>query len=205
MAPPLRLTVFQNAAKLCCDRKVTIGFSRAPVAQAISHSSCRSNCLKKSTISHSPYSDAVCYFSTTSAYLKKGASKAKKITPTSSTNHIPDNKAQSNRDREIDPYDFSDLEAKIKHQVDWLRESLQKLRSGGRLSPETIEGLQVDIKHGLGGEVGQGKKVEKARLGDLAMVVPRGGRLIGVIVNEEAVRLRLPTSFLPYCSNPCLS
>lgn len=120
--------------------------------------------------------------------------------PTSSTDHIPDNKAQTNHDREIDPYDFSDLEAKIKHQVDWLRDCLQKLRSGGRLGLETIEGFQVEIKHGLGGEGGQGKKVEKVRLGDLATVVPRGGRLIGVMVNEEAVRLSFTPS-LPFSSS----
>lgn len=134
-------------------------------------------------------------FSATSYHLKKGAPKAKKNLPTSSTKHIPDNKAQTNRDREVDPYDFSDLEAKIKHQLDWLRETLQKLRSGGRLSPETIEGFQVDIKHGLGGEGGQGKKVEKVRLGDLATVVPRGGRVMAVMVNEEAVCLCFITPF----------
>ena len=188
MAQSLRLTRYCMPAKLYWERSVPIGFSTGRFSPAITHLSSPS--ITSAKISHShfpPSSSCYSFFSTTSHHLKKGAPKARKSVSTSNTEHIPDNKAQTNRDREIDPYDFSDLEAKIKHQADWLRESLQKLRTGGRLSAQTIEGLQVEIKHGLGGEEGQGKKVEKLRLGDLATVVPRGGRLMGVMVNEEAV------------------
>lgn len=188
MPQSLRLTRCCMPAKLYCERVVPVGFSKGRFSPAITHLS--SPLVTYAPISHPHGPPSSCsLFSTTSHRLKKGAPKARKSVSTSNTEHIPNNKAQTNRDREIDPYDFSDLEAKIKHQADWLRESLQKLRTGGRLSAETIEGLQVEIKHGPGGEGGQGKKVEKLRLGDLATVVPRGGRLMGVMVNEEAVRL----------------
>jgi ribosome recycling factor len=190
MPPPLRFKQVEASAKLFSECKIGAGFSRRPIASANIGLSSHPQLSSTSFLpSHSYPSCAAASFSTTSCRFKKGAPKAKKTVPTSSAEHIPDNKAQANRDREIDPYNFSDLESKIKHQLDWLRDALQKLRSGGRLSPETIEGFQVEIKHGLGGEGGQGKKVEKMRLGDLATVVPRGGRLIAVMVNEEAVRL----------------
>lgn len=197
MPRSLRLTRFCTQAKLYCERSVLSGSSRGQFAPAITtqlHFPFDISARSPSHILLLPSSTS--FFSTTSHHCKKGAPKAKKPVSTSNTEHIPDNKAQTKRDRDIDPYDFSDLEAKIKHQADWLRESLQKLRTGGRLSAETIEGLQVEIKHGLGGEGGQGKKVEKLRLGDLATVVPRGGRLMGVMVNEEIVRL---LQFFHFC------
>lgn len=103
-------------------------------------------------------------FSTTRTSLKKGnnsSPKNKKSTPppaSSSSAHAPDNKAQANRDRDVDPYDFSELESKITHQIDWLRESLQKLRGGGRLSAEMVEGLLVEVKSEDGGSGGGGRE-----------------------------------------------
>ncbi len=190
MPRSLRLAWCCTQAKLYCDHSVSAGCSRGQFAPAVTNLPSHLDLATKSSHSHIllPFSPSS-FFSTTSHHFKKGAVKAKKSVSTSNTEHIPNNKAQTNRDREIDPYDFSELEAKIKHQADWFRESLQKLRAGGRLSAETVEGLQVEIKHGLGGEAGQGKKVEKLRLGDLATVVPRGGRLMAVMVNEEAVGL----------------
>jgi ribosome recycling factor len=177
MPPPLRLTHLQASARLSCERSFAIGLSRGPIVPAFTHPSTHYQPL------HASKATSSCSFSTTSPHPRKGASKSKELLPSSNSAHIPDNKAQANRDRAIDPYDFSELEIKIKHQVDWLRESLQKLRSGGRLSPDTIEGLSVELKHGLG----EKKSVERVRLGDLATVVPKGGRLMAVLVNEEAV------------------
>ncbi|ERF71027.1 hypothetical protein EPUS_03307 [Endocarpon pusillum Z07020] len=198
MPQSLRLTRCRMPAKLYCERSVPVGFPTGRFSRAITPLS--SPLITSAPISHPHVPPSSCsLFSTTSHHLKKGASKARKSISASNTEHIPDNKAQTNRDREIDPYDFSDLEAKIKHQADWLRDSLQKLRTGGRLSAETIEGLQVEIKHGL-----QDKKVEKLRLGDLATVVPRGGRLMGVMVNEEAHIKPITTSIQssPYSLTP---
>jgi hypothetical protein len=194
MLPPLRLARLQIAAHRFCESSISLSHSTAPEATAVTRSSRVSYSLSIAKPIF-PSQSSAASFSTTSSYLKKGASKARRTTPTSSTDHIPDNKAQRNRDRDIDPFDFSELEANIKHQIDRLRVDLQKLRSGGRLSPETIEGFQVEIKHGLAGEGGQGKKVERLRLGDLATVVPRGGRLIAVMLNEEAVRIPWPSSY----------
>lgn len=197
MSPPLRLTRVQTTAKLCCEWNLIEGFSSRQIAPIIPRPSFNSSLLNTPTTTSTSHSSTTRSFSTTPQPFKKGAPKAKNLLPnSSSTAHIPDNKAQANRDREIDPYDFSDLEAKITQQLDWLKDSLQKLRSGGRLSPETIEGFHVEIKHGLGGEGGQGKKVEKVRLGDLAQVVRSGGRMIRVLVGEETVRW--PTHFLTF-------
>lgn len=189
MPPHLPLARFTISSKLSCSCRAAFPSSTGPIAQLPTAVSCSGHYLYTSTTtSHSHPSSAVS-FSTNPFHLKKGAPKAKKTISSPSAEHNPNNKAQTNRDRQIDPYDFSDLEAKIKVQLDWLREGLQKLRSGGRLSTETIEGFQVELKHGLGGEGGQGKKVEQVRLGELATVVPRGGRMIAVMVNEDAVCL----------------
>lgn len=186
MPPHLPLARFTISSKLSCSCRAAFPSSTGPIAQLPTAVSCSGHYLYTSTTtSHSHPSSAVS-FSTNPFHLKKGAPKAKKTISSPSAEHNPNNKAQTNRDRQIDPYDFSDLEAKIKVQLDWLREGLQKLRSGGRLSTETIEGFQVELKHGLGGEGGQGKKVEQVRLGELATVVPRGGRMIAVMVNEDA-------------------
>lgn len=198
MTPTLRLVHTQILVRLCCDRSIVASLARsAPVATA------RRRCSLPpiwESGRHTSSPSQCTHFSTSRTWAKKGGAKAQKVVSHSNTDHIPDNKAQSNRDRDIDPYDFSELEAKIRSQVSWLRESLQKLRSGGRLSPDTIEALPVEIKHGLGGGVsgGQhGKKMEKLRLGDLATVVPKGGRSMAVLATEEAVRRRR----LPLCSH----
>ena len=62
-----------------------------------------------------------------------------------------------------------------------MKDELSKLRPGGRLDPEMIENLRVSLKGSNGPE----------RLGDLATVVPKGGRAISVIVAEEEVCYRL--------------
>ncbi|KAL2869921.1 ribosome-recycling factor [Aspergillus lucknowensis] len=76
-----------------------------------------------------------------------------------------------------DPLDLSQLETGIATAVSRLKDELAKLRVGGRLSPETIEGLRVDLSKGA---------KEMARLGELAQVVPKGGRMIAVLVSEES-------------------
>lgn len=110
-------------------------------------------------------------FSTTSTCFKKGnkGGKATSDTP------IPDNKAQRNRDAEIDPYDYSTLQAGIDKAIERLKEALSKTRNAGRVSSETIEDLRAELEKG-------GKKV---RLGDIAAVVPKGGRMMQVFCGEE--------------------
>lgn len=194
--PPLRLARLDAAVRLCCERALPIGSSRRPLISAISRPSSSHHPSLNASISPIPS----LAFSTTVHRFKKAVPKAQKSHASANSAHIPDNKAQANRGGTIDPYDFSELDSKIKQQVDWLRDSLQKLRSGGRVSPETIEGLQVELKHG----VKEKKTVERVRLGDLATVVPRGGRLMVVLVNEEEVCSCLSMSlFLGDPLQPC--
>ncbi|KAF2248009.1 ribosome recycling factor [Trematosphaeria pertusa] len=76
-------------------------------------------------------------------------------------------------------YDLSGLEAQILKAMEKLTHDLSQLRSGGRLNPEIVEGLKVQL--GMAGKDGHGK--ETVRLGDIAQVVPRG-RVLNVIVGE---------------------
>jgi ribosome recycling factor len=110
-------------------------------------------------------------FSTTSTCLKKGGKGGKAASDTP----VPDNKAQRNRDAEIDPYDYSTLQAGIDKAIERLKDALSKTRNAGRVSSETVEDLRVELEKG-------GKKV---RLGDIAAVVPKGGRSMQVFCGEE--------------------
>lgn len=79
-----------------------------------------------------------------------------------------------------DPLDLSQLEHGIAAAVSRLKDELSKLRMGGRLSTETIEGLRVQLSKGA---------KETAKLGEIAQVVPKGGRMVTVLVSEENVCL----------------
>jgi ribosome recycling factor len=76
-------------------------------------------------------------------------------------------------------YDVSGLEAQILQALEKLTHDLSQLRSGGKMNPDIVESLKVQL-----GTAGQGK--ESVRLGDIAQVVPRG-RVLNVICGEEAV------------------
>jgi ribosome recycling factor len=78
-------------------------------------------------------------------------------------------------------YDVSGLEAQVLKAIEKLTHDLSQLRGGGKLNPEIVEGLKVQL-----GTAGQGK--ETVRLGDIAQVVPRG-RMINVVCGEEEVYL----------------
>lgn len=76
-----------------------------------------------------------------------------------------------------DPFDFDALEADLASCIEKLRESLSKLRTGGRFNHEMIENLRV-----------QPDKSEKQtiKLNDLAQVIPKG-RTVQVLVGEQDV------------------
>jgi ribosome recycling factor len=59
-----------------------------------------------------------------------------------------------------------------------LENDLSKLRTGGRFNPEVVENLRVSLKK-------DSKKTE--RLGDLAQVLPKGGRMLMILVGEKDV------------------
>lgn len=77
-----------------------------------------------------------------------------------------------------DPFDFSTLEAGIENVTKRLSEELEKLRTGGRFNPDTLVNLRVHL-------VKDSKATE--RLGDLAQVLPKGGRSLILLVGEKDV------------------
>ena len=79
---------------------------------------------------------------------------------------------------EGDPFDFSHLESKIQQALAQLKDDLSQLKRRGRFNPDLLEGLRVHLVKG---------SKEMLKLGDLAQVVPRGGRTIAVLVWEAEV------------------
>lgn len=78
-----------------------------------------------------------------------------------------------------DPFDFSSLHDGIGRAISRFKEDLQKLRGGGRFNPEVLTNLRVQVSKNSN---------DKVKLGDVAQVVPKGGRAVTVIVGEEDVR-----------------
>lgn len=83
-------------------------------------------------------------------------------------------------------YDVSGLESQILQAIEKLTHELSQLRGGGKLNPDIIESLKVQL-----GTAGHGK--ETVKLGDIAQVVPRG-RMLNVVCGEEAVRHTSPVT-----------
>ena len=106
-------------------------------------------------------------FSQTPLLLKKGAKAAKQEARASGTVGEAE-----------DPHDFSTLDAGIKKELDRLQEELSKLRTGGRFNPELLEGVRVQLKK---------ENKSTIRLGELAQVVPKGGKSVVVLVGEADV------------------
>jgi ribosome recycling factor len=59
-----------------------------------------------------------------------------------------------------------------------LKDDLSKLRAGGRFNTATLEGLKVQLSTDI---------QDSVKLGDLAQVVPKGGRMVTILVAEEDV------------------
>ncbi|KAF7871471.1 hypothetical protein EAF04_003578 [Stromatinia cepivora] len=94
----------------------------------------------------------------------------------SSSSDSSENSSSSSAAEENDPFDFSTLQAGIDKSLEKLKNDLGKLRTGGRFNPEVLEGLRVKL--------GKDAK-ESFRLGDLAQVLPKGGRSVVVLVGEK--------------------
>jgi ribosome recycling factor len=110
-------------------------------------------------------------FSQTTFLFKKSVKAGKKETV-----------AEESKEGE-DPYDFSTLEAGIEKALEKLNNDLSKLRTGGRFNPELLEAVRVHLS-----------KDSKAsiRLGELAQVLPKGGRNVVILVGEAAVGVAHP-------------
>lgn len=79
---------------------------------------------------------------------------------------------------EEDPLDFSKLQNGIATAVSRLKDDLSKFRAGGRFNTATLESLRVHLSN---------DSKESVRLGDLAQVVPRGGRTVTILATEDDV------------------
>lgn len=77
-----------------------------------------------------------------------------------------------------DPFDLSPLHSGISTAISRLKDDLSKLRAGGRFNTATLEGLKVQL-----GKDSQ----DSVKLGDLAQVVPKGGRMVTILMAEEEV------------------
>lgn len=88
---------------------------------------------------------------------------------------------------ESDPWDFSSLHEGIKERMTWLQSELSKLRAGGGFNSDLLENLRVAVQRGS-------KKTEI--LGDLAQIIPKGGRSLTIHVNEKAVSYRSLTTII---------
>lgn len=94
-----------------------------------------------------------------------------------------------------DAFDFSTFEAAIAKTIEKLQRDLGALRTGGRLSVNTIEGLKVPITRVGDRKVNEAKK-EMIMLSDLCQIVPRG-RGIVILVGDREVLTLFP--FLSIC------
>lgn len=125
-------------------------------------------------------------FTTSSALSKKGSAKGgKKGRNSEDEDPAPSSKGGAAAGAE-DPFDFSDLSEGISKAVSKLKDDLSKLRAGGRFNSEALEALRVHLVKGA---------KESVRLGDVAQVIPKGGRSVSLLVGEEDVssirRIRL--------------
>jgi hypothetical protein len=77
-----------------------------------------------------------------------------------------------------DPFDFTTLDQGIEKALEKLKNDLSKLRTGGRFNPEVLENLRVHLNK---------DSKQSERLGDLAQVLPKGGRSLMILVGEKDV------------------
>ncbi|KAJ5333273.1 uncharacterized protein N7506_007056 [Penicillium brevicompactum] len=75
-----------------------------------------------------------------------------------------------------DPFDLSQLHNGISTAVARLKDDLSKLRAGGRFNTAVLESLRVHLSK---------DSKDTIKLGDLAQVVPKGGRMVTLLAAEE--------------------
>ena len=85
-----------------------------------------------------------------------------------------------------DPFDYSSLETGILKALEKLKNDLSKLRTGGRFNPEQLENVKVHLRK---------ESKDSIKLGELAQVLPKGGRSLMVLVGEKDVGLEFLTLY----------
>ncbi|PQE29962.1 Ribosome recycling factor protein [Rutstroemia sp. NJR-2017a WRK4] len=99
--------------------------------------------------------------------------KKDKAVKSSSSSSSPSEAASA---EDSDPFDFTALQQGIDKSLEKLKNDLSKLRTGGRFNPEVLEALRVKLSK---------DSKESFRLGDLAQVLPKGGRSVQLLVGEQ--------------------
>ena len=117
-------------------------------------------------------------FTSTIAAHKKAHKSSKHDADQEITATPTSNPAQASKSPIDDPSDFTDLDAGIGQALERLTANLSKLRAGGRFNHELVEELRVKLDK---------NKSDTERLGDLAQVIPKTGRVLVVMVAEESV------------------
>lgn len=117
-------------------------------------------------------------FFTSSAAFNKKKDKHGRKGDESSGGDSKSSPANTDASSSSDPFDLTQLHKGIGDALARFKDDLHKLRSGGRLNPEAIENLRVHVTKGSN---------ETVKLGELAQVVPKGGRAVTIIVGEEDV------------------
>ncbi|KAI9818954.1 MAG: hypothetical protein M1832_004122 [Thelocarpon impressellum] len=114
-------------------------------------------------------------FSTTALLSKKKAPKASRAEAPPSPATGTDEPATD------DPFDLTALTAAIAAARARLADDLAALRASrsGRFDPTLLEALRVQLRKG------SGEKDSVVRLGDVAQVLPRGGRMVSIVVGEK--------------------
>jgi len=124
--------------------------------------------------------------------LCKKKDKSKKSTPAAGSEVT---KSSNDAEASDDPLALSQLQDDIAAAVFRLKDDLSKLRAGGRLNTEAIESLRVQLSKG---------SKDTVKLGELAQVVPKGGRMVTILAAEEDVsRGSLLPIFFPLKYNIC--
>ncbi|CAP98309.1 hypothetical protein E8E15_002662 [Penicillium rubens] len=107
---------------------------------------------------------------TNSPALYKKKDKAKKASASASE---PEESSSAPSE---DPFDLSQLHNGISTAVARLKDDLSKLRAGGRFNTAVLESLRVQLSK---------DSKDSVKLGDLAQVVPKGGRMVTLLAAEE--------------------
>lgn len=141
--------------------------------------SCRISFRPHPGLLQGPFSNSVSLTrpltSTPRLYKKKDKSK-----PAPAPAAAPEPSSSKNGALADDPYDLSRVESGIANAVSRLKDDLSKLRVGGRFNNESLESLSVQPNK---------ESKDTVKLGDLAQVVPKGGRMTTVLAFEEEVSL----------------
>ncbi|KAI5291827.1 hypothetical protein KEM54_006072 [Ascosphaera aggregata] len=96
-------------------------------------------------------------------YKKKGGGKGKGNGSSASSSDEPD-------------LGFDALQKSIDDAIARMKDAISKLRTGGRFNPQLIEQLRVSLD----------RKKDSAKLGDIAQVIPKGGRNVVILLGDEA-------------------